>query len=67
MLMSKIVHFSSILTLTSPHHLTLTMKDLKNIFAVSMDDKTWNNWNRPIDSGDIIFSGFLPDFSNYKY
>ena len=32
---SKIVKFSSILTLTSGHHVTLTINDLKNIFVVS--------------------------------
>ena len=61
--MSKIFHIFSILT--------LTMKNLKNVFAVSiihkMDNKTWDHWNRPTDSWDIIFSGLLPDFANYRY
>ena len=34
--MSEIVQFSSILILTSTHHVTLTMNDLKNIFVVSI-------------------------------
>ena len=34
--MSEIVQFSSLLTLTSTHHVILTMYDLKNIFAVSI-------------------------------
>ena len=69
--MSKIVYFFSILTLTSTHHLTLTINYPKNIFAVSiihqMDNKTWNYWNRPTDSWDIIFSGILSDFANDRY
>ena len=45
--MSEIVKFSSILTLTSTHHVTLTMIDLKNIFVVSIiyqtDNRTWKH------------------------
>ena len=43
MLMSRIVHFFSILTLTSTYHLTLTMNDLKHIFAVSIIHQMENN------------------------
>ena len=35
-LMSEIFQFSLILTLTSTHHVTLTMNDRKNIFVVSI-------------------------------
>ena len=46
-LMSEIVQFSSILTLNSTHHVTLTMDDYKNIFVVSIiyqaDNETWNH------------------------
>ena len=46
-LMSEIVKFSSILTLTSTHHVTLKMNNLKNIFVVSIiyqtDNRTWNH------------------------
>ena len=59
--MSEIVQFFSILILTSTHHVTLTMTDLKNIFVVSIiyqtHNRTWNYENRPTDSWDIIFSG----------
>ena len=45
--MSEILQFSSILTLTSTNHVTLTMNDLKNIFVVSIiyqtDNITWNH------------------------
>ena len=40
--MSKISQFSSILTLTSTHHVTLRMNDLKNIFVVSIIHQTDN-------------------------
>ena len=40
--MSEFVQFSSILTLTSTHHVTLTMNDLKNIFVVSITFQTDN-------------------------
>ena len=63
MLMSKIVYFFSILTLTSTHHLTLTMNDLKNIFAVSilhpMDNKTYKIIEIGPSILEILFS---PDF-----
>ena len=45
--MSEIVQFPSILTLTSTHHVTLTMNDLQNIFIVSIiyqtDNRTSNH------------------------
>ena len=36
----EIVKFSSILTLTSVHHATVTINDLKNIFVVSIIQQT---------------------------
>ena len=49
-LLSEIFQFSSILTLTSTHHVTLTMNGLKNIFIVSIIHQT---------DIEILFS---PDF-----
>ena len=41
-LISEIVQFSSIFTLTSTHHVTLTMNDLKNIVVVLIIYQTDN-------------------------
>ena len=40
LVMFEIVKFSSILTLASVHHVTLTINDLKNIFVVSIIQQT---------------------------
>ena len=68
-LMSEIVQFSSILTLNSTHHVTLTMDDLKNIFVVSIIYQTIMKLEIiKIDPPilEILFSlDLCPDFANY--
>ena len=59
-LMSEIFKFSLILTLTSTHHVTLTMNDRKNIFVVSIIHQTDNIIKIDPPILEIIFS---QDFS----
>ena len=69
--MYEIVQLSTILTLISTHHVTLTMNDLKNIFAGSIINQQLTELeiikiNPPIL--EILFSlDFYPDFANYGY
>ena len=69
--MSETVESSSILTLPSTHHATLTMNDLKNIFVCQLSIKQITEIEIiKIDPPnlEILFSlDFLPDFANYAY
>ena len=64
-LMSEIVQFSSIFTLTLTHHVTLTMNDLKNIFVVSIIHLTELKIIKIVQQ--ILEILFFPDSANYGY
>ena len=69
-LMSEIVQFSTILTLTSTHHVTLTMNDLKNTCLCKLSIKQISELEIiDIDPQilEILFSlDLFPIFANYE-